>query len=65
MTKEFNRPPQTLRLRPVIAFDDNEIGNCMGLPHLDVLLVFRRPVAGQRGVVVGKSITTLRERLSP
>src|SRR5690348_2122939 len=42
------------RLRAVVALDDDDIGRRMRLPHLDVGLVFRRIVAGERGGVVGK-----------
>src|SRR5947209_20629974 len=34
-----------LRLRPVVALDDNKIGERVRLPHLDVGLVLRRIVA--------------------
>src|SRR6266851_1238067 len=49
MTKEL-----FLRLRAVIAFDDDEVGVRMRLPDLDVFLVFRRAIAGQRRLVVGE-----------
>src|SRR6266436_2844774 len=41
-------------LRPVIAFDDDEIGDRVRLPDLDIRLIFRRAIAGQRGVVIAK-----------
>src|ERR1700754_2627228 len=41
-------------LRAVIALDDDEIGNRMRLPDLDIGLVFRRIVAGERGCIVWK-----------
>src|ERR1700743_3812067 len=42
------------RLRTVIALDDNEIGDRMRLPALDVLLIFRRLEAGRRRRIVRK-----------
>jgi hypothetical protein len=42
------------RLRAVIALDDNQVGDRMRLPVLDVLLVFRRAIARECRVIVGK-----------
>src|SRR3954468_7513185 len=42
------------RLRAVIALDDDEVGCRVRLAHLNVGLVFRRVVAGDRGLVVGE-----------
>src|SRR3569833_1463164 len=43
-----------LRLRAVIALDEEEIDRRVRLPELDVYLVIRRVVAGERGRVVGE-----------
>src|SRR5579871_4689565 len=43
-----------LGLRAVIALDDDQIRHRVRLAHLDVGLVFRRVVAGERGRIVGK-----------
>src|SRR6185312_8593678 len=51
---ESREPGMTLRLRAVVALDDDEIRHRMRLPYLDIRLVFRRIVAGERGGVVGK-----------
>src|SRR5215472_14706543 len=41
-------------LRAVVTLDDHEVDHRMRLPHLDVGLVFRRVVAGERGCIVRK-----------
>src|SRR5664279_1395889 len=43
-----------LRLRTVVALDDDEFGDRMRLPYLDIRLVLRRAIAGQRRLVIGK-----------
>src|SRR4029079_3741696 len=43
-----------LRLRTVVAFDDDQVGQGMRLTNLQVRLIFRRIVAGQRRRIVGK-----------
>src|SRR5579862_698196 len=48
------RRKRRLRLRAVIALDDENVGGRMRQPPLDVLLIFRRAVAGERGGIVGK-----------
>src|ERR1700733_4293603 len=54
--RERERAPSAAssRLRPVIAFDDEQIDDRVGLPHLDVGLIFRRAIAGQRRGIVGE-----------
>src|SRR6202050_632959 len=44
----------TLRLRTVIALDDDEVDRAVWLPHLDVGLIFQRTIAGERRGVVGE-----------
>src|SRR5262245_43351031 len=51
---DFTAPCDSRRLRPIVALDDDEIGDGVPLPHLDVLLVFGRAVAGERSRVVRK-----------
>src|SRR6516162_7824318 len=46
--------PRGSGLRAVIALDDNQVGDGMRLPDLDVLLVFRRAITGECRVIVGK-----------
>src|SRR5690606_34468636 len=41
-----------LRLRAVIALDDDEVAFAVGATHRHQALIFRRIVAGERGVVV-------------
>jgi hypothetical protein len=38
----------------VVAFDDDQIGRRMGQPALDIFLIFRRTIAGERGSVINK-----------
>src|ERR1700688_1444569 len=42
------------RLRAVVAFDNDDIGGGMWQPYFEVLLIFRRAVAGERCGVVEK-----------
>src|SRR5215510_999935 len=51
---DFTAPRDSRRLRPIVALDDDEVGDRVPLPHLDVLLVFGRAVAGERSRVVRK-----------
>src|SRR6185437_2196081 len=47
-----NQGPSKSGLRAVVAFDDNEVGGRMRQPPFDILLVFRRAIAGERSGVV-------------
>ena len=43
-----------LRLRAVVAFNNDEVGDRVRLAHFDVGLVFGRTIAGDRGLIIGK-----------
>src|SRR6516164_1344842 len=45
---------QRLGLRPVVTLDYNQIDCGMRQAHLDVFLIFRRAIAGERGSIVWK-----------
>src|SRR5215831_14471463 len=51
--ERYSAPGQKRRLA-VKALDDDDVGGRVGLPTLDVLLIFGRAVAGLRGRQIGK-----------